>query len=324
MVAGWNVGWGLPTVAVLLAAVHCAPTVQQSAPAPQRVASPAAAPVSSQQPSTQQPPSQQSQGQEAQSSTEASTTDPNASTPSNEPGWLGVELTAMSSGQAGVQIREVFPGSPAQAAGLINGDVILQIDGTVAQRPQQVISTVLSHHVGERVGLVLLRQGQQRLISVTLGKRLDTEALLRQRYLNAPAPDLLAGQVAQGKVQSSLRSLRGRVVVLEFWASWCLPCRAMFPTLNAWHDGYSAQGVTVIGVTADAVGQAAFNASTLGMRYNIIADPDATITRDYRAMALPTLFVIDKRGTIRDVMVGFQPDRMTQIGQLLERLLQES
>jgi peroxiredoxin len=98
----------------------------------------------------------------------------------------------------------------------------------------------------------------------------------------------------------------------------------LFPTLNAWHDGYSAQGVTVIGVTADAVGPAALNASTLGMRYNIIADPDASITRDYRALALPTLFVIDKRGTIRDVMVGFQPDRMPQIGQLLERLLQES
>jgi alkyl hydroperoxide reductase subunit AhpC len=59
------------------------------------------------------------------------------------------------------------------------------------------------------------------------------------------------------------------------------------------------------------------------MRYNIIADPDATITRDYRAMALPTLFVIDKRGTVRDVMVGYRPDHMTQIGQLLERLLEE-
>lgn len=321
MVAGRNAVWFFATVSVLLAAVHCAPTTRGSA-SPAAQGAPAS--VASSAPSVQPATSAQGAGENAApgSPAESTASAPNAS--SNEPGWLGVALTALPSEQAGVQIRDVFPGSPAQAAGLQNGDIILQIDGTAAQRPQQVIASVLSHRLGDRVGLVLVRQGQQRLINVTLGKRLDTETLLRQRYLNAPAPDLTTGQVAQGKVQSSLRSLRGRVVVLEFWASWCVPCRALLPTLNAWHDQYSAQGVTVIGVTADAVGTAALNASTLGMRYNIIADPEATITRDYRALALPTLFVIDKRGNVRDVMVGFQPDHMTQIGQLLERLLQES
>lgn len=321
IVAGRNAVWFFATVSVLLAAVHCAPTGRGSAsPAPQTAPASAASSSPSVQPAT----SAQGIGENADPGDLAESTASALSVSSNEPGWLGVELTALPPEKAGVQIREVFPGSPAQAAGLHNGDVILQIDGTAAQRPQQVIAAVLSHRMGDRVGLVLVRQGQQRLINVTLGRRLDTETLLRQRYLDAPAPDLTTGQVAQGKVQSSLRSLRGRVVVLEFWASWCMPCRALFPTLNAWHDQYSAQGVTVIGVTADAVGPAALNASTLGMRYNIIADPDATITRDYRALALPTLFVIDKRGNVRDVMVGFQPDHMTQIEQLLERLLQES
>lgn len=315
-----NAVWGSLTLSALLVVVHCAPAASGGAKGPQ------GAPVATIDPAAVAG-AEESMGNAGVAGTTgqvAPATNEGPNEVSNEPGWLGIELTAMPPGQAGVQIREVFPGSPAQASGLQNGDIILQIDGNPAQRPQQVIASVVSHHVGERLGLVLSRAGQQRLISVTLGKRLDTETLLRQRYLNAPAPDLTAGQVAQGKVQSSLRSLRGRVVVLEFWASWCLPCRALFPTLNGWHDQYSAQGVTVIGVTADAVGPAALNAGTLGMRYNIIADPDATITRDYRAMALPTLFVIDKRGTVRDVMVGYRPEHMTQIGQLLERLLEES
>jgi peroxiredoxin len=237
---------------------------------------------------------------------------------------LGIELTALPPDQAGVLVRDVFPGSPAQLAGLQNGDIILQLDGSPVGRPQQVIAEVLEHRAGERLGLVVMRQGDQRLLNVLLGRRPDTEDLLRQRYLGAAAPDLSSGQVAQGTAQPSLHGLRGRVVVLEFWASWCLPCRALMPTLNGWHDRFAAQGVTVIGVTADSVVEAASHATTLGMRYNILADPDALITRSYRALALPTLFVIDKRGNVRDVMVGFRPDRMAEIGQLLERLIKES
>jgi hypothetical protein len=60
------------------------------------------------------------------------------------------------------------------------------------------------------------------------------------------------------------------------------------------------------------------------MKYNIVSDPDAAITRDYHALALPTLFLIDKRGNVRDIMVGFQSERMMQIGQSIERLLEES
>jgi len=313
---GRRVFWGLVTVSVAVGTTHCRPTGGRSAASSQRVqAAPApsqsAAPVDNA--ALQGPASETYSMQPLESASE-----------SNEPGWLGVELSARSPSEAGVQIADVLPGSPAEAAGVRINDIILQVDGTPVLKPRDVIAIVSSRNAGARVGLVLERQGAQRLIAIELGARPDSEALLRQRYLNQPAPELSNGKVASGMTQASLKSLRGRVVVLEFWASWCVACRALMPTLNDWHDRFSAQGVTVIGVTVDGVTDASMHAGTLGMKYNVISDPDAKITRDYRAMALPTVFVIDKQGRVRDVAVGFQPPKMVEMKLLLERLLKES
>lgn len=223
----------------------------------------------------------------------------------------------------GVQVADVITGSPAEAAGLRALDIVLQVDGNPVSAPEQLIAAISGHGAGYRASLVLQRDGQQRLLAVVLGPRPDGEDILRRRYLGKAAPELHDSRPASGAVQASLLSQRGRVVVLEFWADWCVACRALLPTLNAWHDHYSAQGLRVIGVTVEDVKQAGLNAGSQGMRYPVLADPDAKVTRAYRAMALPTLFVIDKQGRVRDVQVGFLPSRMAETSQLIEQLLVE-
>ena len=113
--------------------------------------------------------------------------------------------------------------------------------------------------------------------------------------------------------------LRGRVVILDFWASWCGPCRMMMPLLNQMSDRYRAQGLTVIGLTDEPVEVARSVGLRLGIRYTLASNADAM--RSYSVRNLPTMVVLDRAGTVREVTVGTETPRA--LTQTIERLLAE-
>ena len=237
------------------------------------------------------------------------------------PGWLGVELAARGPTEAGVLVDGVLPSSPAQVAGLESGDVLLSVDGVTVLRPPDVVRIVSSHRAGERVALVFERQGQTRLVAVGLGARPDADALMTNQFVGNPAPTWRELTAVQGSVPIEVAALRGRVVVLEFWASWCTVCRMTVPLLNAWHDRYGARGLTVLGVTTDPAALATSASIELGINYGVHSDPEASTTRAYRANAIPTLFLIDQNGTVQDVVVGYESDRLAEVEARVQKLL---
>lgn len=238
-------------------------------------------------------------------------------------GWLGVELAATSNGEPGVLIRGVVPDSPAARAGLMTGDRIVTIDGAHVSRPGDVVAIVQGHRSGDRLGFVLFRGGAERLLSATLEPLPNEEGLMRKHYVESDAPSLSGLTAIQGSVAPSLSALRGRVVVVEFWATWCVPCRIMAPVLSDWNERYSARGLNVLGITSDPTDLALDAAQRHGMSYALFTDGSGETQRAYRAFALPTLFVIDRKGVVRDVMVGFSTERLRSIEGLVERLLAE-
>jgi peroxiredoxin len=239
------------------------------------------------------------------------------------PGWLGVELEKRD-GAPGVVIRSVMRGSPAERAGIEAGDIVLSIDGVAVSRPHELRESVFRARAGARVSLGVLRGEATRLFAVDLEALPSDDAILHKSYVGARAPDFGALDSVQGSVTPTLVGLTGRVVVLEFWASWCNVCPLLAPTLNGWNDRYSAQGVTVLGVTPDPVPLASRTASEVGMSYALASDQSGNMLRAYRAFALPTLFVIDKRGNVRDVLVGYSTPRLREIEALLRKLIAES
>jgi|GEM_PF-849659 len=126
------------------------------------------------------------------------------------------------------------------------------------------------------------------------------------------APDLMAGQDAPdftlndlGGNPVQLSSLRGQVVLVNFWATWCGPCRAELPDLAAVYSKHQAEGLTVLGVDdgeqAEAVSGFLKNNY---IPYPVLLDSNQRVARTYRVSAIPTTFVVDRRGTVRAVLSG--------------------
>jgi peroxiredoxin len=97
----------------------------------------------------------------------------------------------------------------------------------------------------------------------------------------------------------------------------------MSPTLSQWQQQYGAQGLTVLGFTTDPVPAAAQGAAALSMRYAVASDQAEATSQAYGVMSLPTLFVIDKRGVIRSIDIGFDPGQNKETERMITALLAE-
>jgi thiol-disulfide isomerase/thioredoxin len=237
------------------------------------------------------------------------------------PGWLGVELAARLPDEPGVALRDVTPDSPAERAGLAAGDVILTIDGEAVTRPGDVVRLIGQRRAGARVALGFRRGETDRLAGVVLAARPDMDELLRKTYVGSPAPSFTGLAAVQGSVAPSVAALRGKVVVIEFWASWCVPCRMTAPKLNGWHDRWRAEGLEVLGVTTDPAVLASQATVEFGIRYPVATDESGKTSRAWRALSIPTLFVIDRTGVVREVVVGYSTQRLAEAERMVEKLV---
>lgn len=119
-----------------------------------------------------------------------------------------------------------------------------------------------------------------------------------------PAPALTLPRFGSG-AQASLSDYRGQVVVLNFWASWCEPCRAESPLLQRWHDRIRSRGGTVVGVDVlDVSSDARAFMREYGLTYPMLRDGGGDSSEDFGVIGYPETFVIDRRGRIAAVTRG--------------------
>ncbi|MCS6993629.1 MAG: TlpA family protein disulfide reductase [Anaerolineales bacterium] len=122
-----------------------------------------------------------------------------------------------------------------------------------------------------------------------------------------------------------LFDLRGRVILLNIWASWCPPCRAEMPAMQRVWEEYRAQGVVVLAVNAtsqDTLADAQAFVAENGLTFPIPLDTEGEVTRLYRVSSLPTSFFIGADGVIREVVIG-GPMAEALLRSRIEELLQE-
>jgi thiol-disulfide isomerase/thioredoxin len=136
------------------------------------------------------------------------------------------------------------------------------------------------------------------------------------------APPALTTERLFGNDAIDMQALRGRVVVLDFWATWCGPCRAIMPTLDRLHDAHHAAGLTVIGVGREPASRIRRHLAVSPVHYTVARDIGGTMAR-YGIRAIPTVVLVDRRGLVREVFVGVDHAALGRIETLVTALLAE-
>ena len=125
----------------------------------------------------------------------------------------------------------------------------------------------------------------------------------------------------------SLEQSRGRVVLLNVWATWCHPCREEIPVLQALHARYASRGLELVGVSVDARGEEATVrefAADFGITYPLWLDPDERVQSTFLAVGVPATFLIDRGGVLRWRHVGPVRANDTSLVHTLERALESN
>jgi len=136
-------------------------------------------------------------------------------------------------------------------------------------------------------------------------------AALSLLWLLAPSAGALAADPQVDKLD--LAGYRGKVVVLDFWASWCVPCRRSFPWLNEMHDRYAKEGLVIIGVNVDEDRRdaEAFLAD-YPPQFNIHYDPGGALAEVFDVQGMPSSFILDRNGQLADRHLGFKVKRQDE------------
>jgi len=115
---------------------------------------------------------------------------------------------------------------------------------------------------------------------------------------------------------------RGQVVIVDFWASWCKPCRQSIPWLNALRSRYGANGLVIIGVNVDAERRDADRfLRDVPIDFEVVYDPQGDIARQFKLKGMPTTYVFDRSGNIVETHVGFREATKEQAEAEIKNLL---
>jgi peroxiredoxin len=126
------------------------------------------------------------------------------------------------------------------------------------------------------------------------------------------------------KQASSLRDFQGQVVYLDFWASWCPPCRTSMPLFDDLHRKYQHRGLVFIGISEDAtIQEAQYFMSKVPVTFPLLWDKGGIIASDYSLLAMPYAYLIDKKGNIRYIHQGFKTSDISKIENNIQQLLNE-
>nr|MBP7914986.1 TlpA family protein disulfide reductase [Vitreoscilla sp.] len=137
---------------------------------------------------------------------------------------------------------------------------------------------------------------------------------------STPAPDFTLRSMNGPNLR--LQEQRGKVVLLNFWATWCAPCREEMPHLNRLYEKYRAAGFVLLGVNVDDDPANALGvAGTFGVKFPMLLDTDKQVSKLYDLATMPSTVLIDRDGKVRYLHRGYKPGTELEYDQQIRTLL---
>jgi peroxiredoxin len=141
---------------------------------------------------------------------------------------------------------------------------------------------------------------------------------------SAPAPDFTLASRAGKPV--SLAQYKGQVVMINFWATWCGPCRQEMPHLEAIHKKYSKMGFTMLGVNVEPDSKAAsawLAKQSTPVSFPILFDTDSKVSKLYSVAGMPSSVIVDRKGKVRVLHKGYKPGDENEYLNSIRTLIRE-
>jgi peroxiredoxin len=139
-----------------------------------------------------------------------------------------------------------------------------------------------------------------------------------------PAPDFQVKALTGSKGPIGLKSLHGQVVLLDFWGTFCEPCKKSFPKFEALSEKYGKKGFRVVGISEDEQedkDKIPSFGTTYGAKFSLAWDEDRAVAKRYKPETMPSSFLIDKDGIVRFAHVGFHDGDEAQFEDEVRQLL---
>jgi peroxiredoxin len=144
----------------------------------------------------------------------------------------------------------------------------------------------------------------------------------KHELLNNPAPDF-SGESVNGKGKIGLAQWKGKVVLVDFWATWCEPCKKSFPKLEELRVKYASAGFEIAAISEDdeSNGVKDFGTNHGGAKFPLLWDKDKSIANKWHPPNMPSSFIVDKKGVVRFVHLGYHDGEEKEIESELKGLL---
>ncbi len=140
----------------------------------------------------------------------------------------------------------------------------------------------------------------------------------------APVPDVSGPRIDAPTQSIALSSLRGQVVYVDFWASWCAPCRISFPVLDALYRENGSRGFVVVGVNKDmSLEDAQKFLKKVPVTFPLVGDAKDAAAKAFDVKTMPSGYLVDRKGVVRKVHRGFTAETGAEIRAEVEALLKE-
>ena len=216
--------------------------------------------------------------------------------------WLGlIYKKDLYENHLALRVSGVHPESGCLAAGVVSGDLVIGIDGKDLVNVAQFQNVVKNAKVGSHVAIEIFREGKRIPLTVTLTERPDDISSLTGSAIGSK----IAKFGNNFYKNAEKRQEAPKATLLDFWATWCGPCRQTLPVLEKMYNKYSSQGLEVIGISSEQKNTLlSFYKKQHASPYPLYRDADQGLWRRYGIHAVPTLMLLDANGYIKRVWSG--------------------